>query len=281
MLRYQLLLGGRRVMSARLEPTAIGVLDDGTTVYDAVHDSELTSHLLSWMVEGATVGGVTFAMMPGADVHTDSTSLVLNSDQSNTSLVFGEDHILKLFRRVAAGLNPDLEITRALTELGSHHVPALQGWAEIDIDGATTTVATLHAFLRSGTDGWALATTSVRDLLAEGDLHADEVGGDFAAEAKRLGAATAEVHAEMAASLPVGTAGPTQLAELAAAMRSRFDAAAQAIPALAEHAPGVSAAYERLAEHHGPLALQRIHGDYHLGQALRTERRLGALRLRR
>ena len=60
----------------------------------------------------------------------------------------------------------------------------------------------LQQFLRTATDGWELALTSVRNLFAEADLHADEVGGDFAAEAARLGTALREVHATLAEPSP-------------------------------------------------------------------------------
>ncbi len=60
----------------------------------------------------------------------------------------------------------------------------------------------LQQFLRTASDGWELALTSVRNLFAEADLYADEVGGDFAAEAQRLGEAVGEVHRAPGRSLP-------------------------------------------------------------------------------
>ena len=99
-----------------------------------------------------------------------------------------------MFRRVTPGINPDIEIHEVLTAAGSEHVAALYGWLEATPDDATARrrcqLAMLQQFLRTATDGWELALASVRDLYAEADLHADEVGGDFAGEAARLGEAT-------------------------------------------------------------------------------------------
>ncbi len=133
----------------------------------------------------------------------------MGAEQSNTSLVFGEDLILKLFRKVSPGLNPDLEITRALAEAGCSVIAPPVAWLETELDDEDTTLGMMQPFLRSASEGWALAITSVRDLYAEGDLHADEVGGDFAGEAQRLGAATAEVHTLLRETLPVATPSPT------------------------------------------------------------------------
>src|SRR6202008_1663066 len=113
--------------------------------------------------------------------------------------VFGESAIFKVFRRVAAGPNPDLEVAAALAELGSTHIAEPFGWVETRIDGATTVLAILSRYLRAASDGWSLAATSVRDLYAtEEGTRAAEAGGGFAGEAERLGAATAQVHRDLA-----------------------------------------------------------------------------------
>jgi maltokinase len=122
----------------------------------------------------------------------------------------------------------------------------------------------------NASDGWRLATASVRDLYAEGDLHADEVGGDFAADSERLGAATAAVHADMAKVLPTEPAGADWYATVAAQMNERLDAATEVVPQLAEYADGLRKVYAAVAESNEPVVRQRVHGDLHLGQVLRT-----------
>ena len=122
----------------------------------------------------------------------------------------------------------------------------------------------------NASDGWRLATSSVRDLYAEADLHADEVGGDFAGEAERLGEATAAVHRDLARVLPTAEAGPDWYAELATQLTARLDAATAIVPELAEHADGLRALYAAVGDLTEPVTAQRVHGDLHLGQVLRT-----------
>ncbi|HET9187580.1 MAG TPA: phosphotransferase, partial [Acidothermaceae bacterium] len=227
--------------------------------------------LLMWIRDDAQAEGIAFRHEPGAEIGVEAPSLVLGGEQSNTSVVFGEQAILKVFRILVPGTNPDLEVTRALTEAGNPHVAAVQGWIEAPLDGAPTTLGLLQAFLRNGSDGWALALTSVRDLFAEGDLHAGEVGGDFAAESERLGMATADVHLAMAQALPTAVADANALSEIAASMRARLDAAASSVPSLQPHAAAISEVFDSLATSDEPVTLQRVHGDYHLGQVMRTE----------
>jgi len=268
---YQLLLGVRATLPKELENAAVGHVDELGWVYEATQDHDLMHTMLGWVADEGTRDGIGFALEPGAKIDPDAVSLVLGGEQSNTSVVFGEQTIMKLFRIVVPGLNPDLEVTRALTEMGNLHVPALQGWIESDVDGTTSTLGLLQEFLRSGSDGWALALTSVRDLFAEADLHAGEVGGDFAAESERLGMATADVHSAMAQALPTGIADQHALETLAQSMRNRLDAARVAVPQLADHAAAISAVFDALASSHEPVPLQRVHGDFHLGQVMRTD----------
>src|SRR5262249_52466718 len=81
------------------------------------------------------------------------------------------------------------------------------------------------------------------------------------------------VHSDLAQVLPVKRASPDWLAETADVMCRRLDAATAVVPALAEHADRLRASYHAIRELPGPIPLQRVHGDLHLGQALRTAQR--------
>src|SRR6476660_8862110 len=104
----------------------------------------------------------------------DQNSLVLTGEQSNTSLMYGDIAILKVFRRLQPGINPDIEIGIALGEHGARHVPRLLGSLSAEFNGETFALAMLQEYMTTATDGWELAKASVRDLMNEGDLHADE-----------------------------------------------------------------------------------------------------------
>jgi len=194
---------------------------------------------------------------------------VLGVEQSNTSVSWGERSILKLFRRVLPGLNPDLEVHRALRSVNSNEVAALQGAVEGTFDGEPFTLAMLQDFAANSADGWSMALASVRDLLAEADLRADEVGGDFAGEASRLGETVAVVHDELRRAL-----GETSrdARELAAVWHERLGATVAEVPVLAPYVDGIRATYDAVAGLAEGMPTQRVHGDLHLGQTLRTPR---------
>jgi maltokinase len=128
----------------------------------------------------------------------------------------------------------------------------------------------LTAYAVNSADGWSMAAASVRDLMAEQDLRADEVGGDFAAEAHRLGEAVATVHADLARALGTGTVDADGLVTMADRMRARVTSATAVVPELGPYQGALLAAYDALTTATTPVPAQRIHGDLHLGQVLRT-----------
>ena len=266
---YQLLLGlTKDSVEQRLEHAVLGD-SEGMLVYDAVHDPVATSTLLEHLARGRAVDGLVFTS--DADLDADLPGRVLGAEQSNTSIVYGDALILKVFRRLQPGANPDIEVTKALADAGSTHVAAPLAWYDGTVEGETTSLGLLQPFLRGSSEGWAMATASVRDLFAEADLHADEVGGDFAGESERLGVATGEVHALMRSVLPSATAGPEESQATARQLHERLEAALLVVPELAEHTDAMRAAYDEIADRTAPVVVQRVHGDYHLGQVLRTQ----------
>ena len=276
---YQLFIGSRARLPARLRHARIGT-HEGLQIYDGLHDSALTRTLLDAIVDDRTVGTLRFCRIPGAEIFWDSggsrdepglDSLVLTGEQSNTSLVFGESAIFKVFRRVTPGPNPDLEVASALAKLGSSHIAEPYGWVETRMDGATTVLAILSRYLRAASDGWSLAATSVRDLYATEGARAAEAGGDFAGEAERLGAATAQVHQDLAEAFGRSELEPEAIRELAEQMYRRLDIAIATVPELARYADKIGDAYSHLAKLIEPTPAQRVHGDYHLGQVMRTQ----------
>lgn len=272
---YQVPVSIRQHREDRLDHVLIGETSAGI-VYDALHDKEATSQLLERIANEDSIDGLSFHRERGAKIPVGEQSLVLTAEQSNTSLAYGDVALLKVFRRIRLGRNPDVELHDVLTRAECPYVARLLGW----IDGRWTDpvtgeemfadLAMLQAFLVTGTDGWQLATASVRDLFAEADLHANEVGGDFAGEARRLGQATAEVHTCLAQVLPTGEYDSSGLRELAGDMRRRLNDALETVPELEPYGPGLQAAFDDLAALDRRVPTQRIHGDLHLGQVMRT-----------
>jgi maltokinase len=263
---YQLLVARREHLRGELEHVVIGQVGN-CLAYDGLWDTAVTAWLLEALRHGRTVGDLRFVSEPDATIAEGAVGRVLGVEQSNTSVSWGEQSILKLFRRVLPGVNPDLELHRALRSVGSSEVAGLQGAIEGALDGEPVTLGMLQDFAANSADGWAMAQASVRDLFAEGDLRADEVGGDFAGESSRLGETIAVVHAELRQALPTATADPR---ELAGAWHDRLAAAAAQVPALAQRRASIGAVYDAVAQLDGPLHTQRVHGDLHLGQTLRT-----------
>jgi len=226
--------------------------------YDAVVDPEL-------------------AMLILAEVAPDESAArarLMSAEQSNSSLVYDERLILKLFRRVQRGHNPEVEVTRGLVDAGFTCVAEPLGTLRSgDFD-----LAILQPFLAGSVEGWALALTSLRDLFGMQDTSSIPVisfdapppgpdpgaaGGDFSGEATRLGEMTGGMHVALAAAF--GSA-PADAAAWAADIRGQLDKLGPAD--IDREAAG--AVIDRLLDV-DPGRCVRVHGDYHLGQVLRTD----------
>ncbi|GAA1329282.1 maltokinase N-terminal cap-like domain-containing protein [Actinocatenispora thailandica] len=266
---YQLLVGWRTALPDRLEHTRIGTVG-GYVGYAGLWDDELADLLLDELAGGEHHGGLAFRPEPDAVIARGLPSRVVEVEQSNSSVVFDEESILKLFRRPTPGANPDVELNRALRRVGCPHVAPLLGEIGGELFGAAVSYGMLSAYAANAADGWAMATASVRDLFAEADLRADEVGGDFAAEARRLGEAVAQVHTDLVTALGAGQRDADGQADLSAAMIGRLAEAVRTVPELARYAAALGAEFTAVADVATPCPVQRIHGDLHLGQALRT-----------
>jgi maltokinase len=133
------------------------------------------------------------------------------------------------------------------------------------------TVATVSEFLPTATDGWLLAQTSVRDLYAQpAGTEPQAAGGDFAPEARRLGKATARVHHDLATSLPTGRLEPEDLERVADGMIRHLHAAAERVAELEPYVDALGEVLAALGSLDKPVQTQRVHGDFHLGQVMRT-----------
>jgi len=234
----------------------------GHTGHDALYDPDSARFLLELVDSGAVIGEVRFARESGATLPVGTAARVTEVEQSNTSVVFGESAILKLFRRVAHGINPDIELNRVLARADNPHVARLLGSLEINDTGQPCPLGMVAAYAANSADGWDMATASTRDLYAEGDLYAYEVGGDFAGESYRLGEAVASVHVDLARALGVSTA-PLPVDT----MRQRLAAAAVTVAELGQYVPAIEERYAALLGKQ--ITVQRVHGDLHLGQVLR------------
>jgi maltokinase len=181
-------------------------------------------------------------------------------EHSNSSVVFDEAVILKIFRKVEPGPNPDVEITRMLSARGYEHV--LAPLAELSRDG--TDLAVLRPFLVGAVEGWHLARTSVRDLLASREEPAD-AGADFGPDAERIGTMLAELHLVMADAWG-SEAGDG--AAWAAEMRDHLDELGW-VDGL--DAAGVADRYDELAATTDVGRCIHIHGDLHLAQVMQSD----------
>jgi 1,4-alpha-glucan branching enzyme len=249
-------------------------------VYDAPHDPAYVRAVMRLVLSGATVTsdgpagtgearGVPQRDLDPAAVGTVVGSRVMRGEQSNTSIVLeaqtadgrtANPLVLKLFRVLSDGENPDVVIQSALADAGSTLVPRPVGhvagsWTQ---DGVTAQghLAFVQELIPDARDAWREAVEAVA------------AGRDFTESARELGAVTARVHETLSRALPTQDLDDQALGSLADGLLARLDWAVRQVPALGPHAARARAALDAVRHVAGRPALQRVHGDLHLGQVL-------------
>ena len=271
--------GAHHALVGTLEHSVLG----RRWVYDAPHDPVYARELLELVLGRAEpqAGSVSHTPEPAVvgrphPSWTAQTTVrqtrVLTGEQSNTSVIYDcvdEDGaskplILKVFRTLQSGENPDVVVQGALAEAGTERVPGMVGsisatWPATVEGGpeAHGHLAFAQEFYPGTEDAWRVA------------LRAVAAGEDFTASARELGAATAEVHALLASVMPTQEVTPEAVTATAAGMRRRYVAAASEVPAIAAYDHEIAAVFDEAVASPWP-PLQRIHGDYHLGQVLQV-----------
>jgi maltokinase len=300
--RYALPLGLRTLgdpLEQRAPDFMIGRVGSGEStrlLYDAMGDSVYVHWFWNAIRDSRSApterGSIRCAPLGATPVPPDDAPSVrmLAVEQSNTSLVVGEEHFFKHLRRMEEGPSQELEMAEALMRAGFEHAVPVLGAALHRRDTIESPVVLIQPFLHNATEGWALALTSLRDLYADAeeqdrasslDVHlaVDDQGGAFVAESARLGAVTAGLHVALAQP-GLGTdfdATPMTAAALnrwADAMTADLDALLRSpAPSLDPLRDVRSAVVERFdalrALDPGGLCT-RVHGDLHLGQMLRV-----------
>jgi maltose alpha-D-glucosyltransferase/alpha-amylase len=223
------------------------------------------------------------------DVH------AVDTEQSNTTVLVGADYVIKIFRRLERGLNPEIEVGRFLTEtVPFPHIPPLLGSVEIEEDGARSAVAVVHGFVQNQGDAWTVTNAYLdrfveeqRLLTAEAAGHSDEQAA-YLRRMEQVGRRVAELQLALASRNDIVDFAPAPIAaedvrswaeELLRRARRAFDDLArrrsefsehdrQLIDALLAYRETLPARLHELLPENVAAMKIRHHGDFHLGQML-------------
>jgi maltokinase len=247
---------------------------DGWIAYDAIADPELARRMLELIRTNSTLetGEATIVFRPTGELPAEVESArPMGAEQSNSSLVLDERYALKLYRRIAPGMNPELEVLRFLTERGFEHTAALEGYIAYEGRPLEATLAIVQEFVPAKGDGWELAL----DTLGTGEP-------DWLPEhARRLGEVTALLHNALASDPGDPHFAPEDPStEALALLSASIDEEIEQVFASLPDSPALERVRGRGEEVRDHLRLLtnighvgrviRTHGDYHLGQALWT-----------
>jgi trehalose synthase-fused probable maltokinase len=270
---YQLPLGIRPAGEGWTE----GVIaqDDEWTVYDAlidpVHARELLNRIRTSSAAPVEEGSINFRSADGASADADGDVRPMGVEQSNSSMVFGDSLVLKAFRRLEPGINPELELLRFLQSREFESIAPLAGWYEYEGRLVDSTLGILQGFLPGAKDGWELAL--------------EEVGSAPERFVERLGA-LGEVTGRMHTALGSDAGNPAFAPEepgdetislITATVDEDIERIFVELPDDDERLAPIAGRSQDVRERLGQLSrigvsgrLIRTHGDYHLGQVMLT-----------
>jgi maltose alpha-D-glucosyltransferase / alpha-amylase len=275
-------------------------------VYDAIYHPGFRQALLSALACNRDFSGVhgkfTAQRTNALDADCDSTALessVSRAEQSNSSIIFGQRYILKLFRKLEEGINPDIEIGRFLTEQGFHNTPAVLGNLEYrPHSGEPMQAGILMQFVPNQGDAWKYTLESLASFFEQANGNAPDPDdtaaktqfiGPYLDSARLLARRTAEMHAALSSGKDNPDFAPEPYTpEYAEKLYSEmlhqaditFDLIRGKQNVLGESAEDakrlialedeIRSRFEALRQSHIETARIRHHGDYHLGQVLWT-----------
>jgi maltokinase len=274
-------------VAADAAPPAVMARLDGAAIVDAHDDPRFGRRVLAAIAAGrrfdGSAGRFAFHPTPGWSFPPDPDAVEARrhaGEQSNTSVFLGGGLVWKTLRRPQPGLNPDLEITRFLTTQTSfRHVPRLAGWAEHEGADGPATLGVLQEFVANRGDGWKHVLSALRGRLGAGPARS---GPDpLVEEMRRLGTITGGLHAALASDAADPDFAPEPItrddvARWAADIGRDVEAGGVgglagggAVP-VDPNGAGVARALRALEALVDTVKI-RSHGDYHLGQVLKTE----------
>jgi maltokinase len=246
------------------------------TVYDGLTDPELARELLQRMRQEsvARAGGstLTFRWMQGPEPN-GAEVRPMGVEQSNSSMVFGDELVLKSFRRLEPGINPELELLRFLNGHGFEHIAPLAGWYEYEGRLVESTLGILQQYLKGARDGWSLA------VEPDGEDPDTLIG-----RLDELGAVTGRMHSVLGSDAGDPAFAPEEptdesLALITATVDEDIERIFKTLSEDDERIAQIAGRGQDIRERLGQLSrigvggrTIRTHGDYHLGQVMLTER---------
>jgi maltokinase len=241
---------------------------------DASRQPELGRRLVELVARNEVIDGregnggrMTFRSIRPVSGMEAADAKALDGDQSNTSIVVGNT-MLKAYRRIEAGMNPELDMMLFFAENGFEHVPNLVGWYGYEGSRVVATLGVVQCFVPDAIDGWQLG-------LDEGA----RVPHAFAERIHRLGTIVGAMHAVLASNTTDAAFAPEEptpeatgllTAKIEEEIDSVFDefSEREELEPLVGRRDDAHALLSALGSALAPGRSIRTHGDLHLGQTL-------------